>query len=294
MRTHHDPDLAHRLILRAAQRAPAPLAERLAEEWLADLQSRSGALPRLRLALGCCWATAIITRDFRVPQLATSGAGSGPRPYLAGLQQGLPVLSRRSLTFLLIAAIHILLIYAFATGLAQQVVTSIPEVLHATFSEPVKPQRASPATAPSEYTLKRINFQTPPLDPPRKFEYQTEETPVLAKPGDPDAGPGTGVTVTAPHRVLGGPGTGFPNTDDYYPAASRRLSETGAATVQVCVDTRGRLTADPTLARSSGSRRIDAGALNLARAGSGYYRPSTEEGQPVNSCYPYRIRFELN
>jgi TonB family protein len=72
------------------------------------------------------------------------------------------------------------------------------------------------------------------------------------------------------------------------------MAETGAATVHVCVDTRGRLTADPTLTRSSGSRRIDDGALNLAKAGSGHYRPSTEDGQPVSACYPYRIRFELN
>ena len=101
MKTRNDlTDLAHRLVLHAARKAPAALAERLEEEWLADLQSRSGALARLRLALGCCWATAVITRDFRVPQLAPSGAVHGHRAVLADLQHGLPHLSRRTVAFI--------------------------------------------------------------------------------------------------------------------------------------------------------------------------------------------------
>ncbi|TLY91210.1 MAG: energy transducer TonB, partial [Gammaproteobacteria bacterium] len=46
-------------------------------------------------------------------------------------------------------------------------------------------------------------------------------------------------------------------------------------------------------ARSSGSARLDDGALKLAHAGSGHYRPTTEDGRPVDSCYVFRIRFEL-
>jgi TonB family protein len=71
------------------------------------------------------------------------------------------------------------------------------------------------------------------------------------------------------------------------------MEEQGAATVQVCVDARGRLTADPTVLQGTGSTRLDEGALKLARAGSGHYRASTADGQPVNSCYPFRIRFQL-
>jgi hypothetical protein len=56
----------------------------------------------------------------------------------------------------------------------------------------------------------------------------------------------------------------------------------------------GRLTGAPELAKTSGIQRIDAAALKLARAGSGHYRPTTEDGAPVNSCYAYRIRFRLN
>jgi hypothetical protein len=54
------------------------------------------------------------------------------------------------------------------------------------------------------------------------------------------------------------------------------------------------LAADPTVAQSSGIPRLDAAALKLAKAGGGHYRPSTENGQPVSSCYAYRIRFRLD
>ncbi len=67
-------DFAQRLILHASRKAPAVLSERLKEEWLADLEYRSGTFAQLRLAIGCCWATMIIAHDFGTAQLATSRA----------------------------------------------------------------------------------------------------------------------------------------------------------------------------------------------------------------------------
>lgn len=65
------------------------------------------------------------------------------------------------------------------------------------------------------------------------------------------------------------------------------------ATVSVCVDPLGRLAAAPSLAASSGSAHLDEGALTLARAASGHYRPTTDNGRPISDCYALRIRFEL-
>jgi hypothetical protein len=42
---------AHRLIHRAAQRAPGSLSERLEEEWLADLAAQRSLISRLRFAI---------------------------------------------------------------------------------------------------------------------------------------------------------------------------------------------------------------------------------------------------
>lgn len=56
------------------------------------------------------------------------------------------------------------------------------------------------------------------------------------------------------------------------------------AEVRVCVDANGKLTAEPKLTRASGDSQFDAAALNVARSGSGYYRPATADGKPVPGC----------
>jgi TonB family protein len=86
---------------------------------------------------------------------------------------------------------------------------------------------------------------------------------------------------------------GFPNADDFYPQAARRLEEQGSVIVQVCVDPKGRLTSEPTTVQSSGNARLDGGALVLAKAGSGHYRATTEDGHAVGSCYAFRVVFTL-
>ena len=63
--------------------------------------------------------------------------------------------------------------------------------------------------------------------------------------------------------------------------------------MRACVGANGKLTEDPTVAQSSGTARLDEGALKLAKAGSGKYVPATEDGKPVNSCFVFRIKFQL-
>jgi TonB family protein len=63
--------------------------------------------------------------------------------------------------------------------------------------------------------------------------------------------------------------------------------------VSVCVDPSGKLSGEPSVATSSGSPRLDEGALKLAKAGSGRYKPATEDGKPVAGCNKFGIRFQL-
>jgi TonB family protein len=292
MKPRNDPDLAHRLIRHAARTAPQALSERLEEEWLADLESRSGSFARLRLALGCCWAMGVITRDFRVPQLAASVAAGAHRSLLAELRCDLPLLSRRTVTFILIAGLHVLLIYGFASGFAQHVVAALPVLTHAEFIVETRRLPSPPELNP-QIKLTRVPIIDQDLPVPQNIDFPTDSD-LSSGPTGPPERPHDPPVAPAVTRITGGPGMGFPNTADYYPDASRRISETGAANVQVCVDPQGRLTSDPVIARSSGSRRIDEAAVKLARAGSTHYRPTTENGAPVSACYPFRIRFELN
>jgi TonB family protein len=123
-----------------------------------------------------------------------------------------------------------------------------------------------------------------------------DDMPMVAPTTDLPTLPSTssdGPPLHVVNRVQGGPGAGFPSANDFYPSTSIRAAEEGNVTVQVCVDPRGRLTSEPTTVRSSGNSRLDAGALVLAKAGSGHYRATTEDGQAISACYPFRIVFTL-
>lgn len=276
-----------RLIRHAARSTPGTLAQRLEEEWLADMAARGAPAARLRLALGCWWAASIIAREHGVTALAAA-AGSGGTTTAAARGPGL--LSRRTTALVLIASLHLALVYFLTLGLAQRSIEVPPPSIQAGFEDELR-QRDPPPPFKVQMRPEKFELPTPP------------EVPVVTST---DAGITGGVVIdrsgstdpVAPppkvDRVMGGPGRSFPAAADYYPDASRRLGETGAAAVQVCVDAHGHLTSNPTLTQSSGSTRLDAAALALARAGSGYYRATTEDGRAVSSCFPFRIRFRLS
>jgi TonB family protein len=79
--------------------------------------------------------------------------------------------------------------------------------------------------------------------------------------------------------------------EEFYPLEAKKLGETGAAIVRACVDTTGQLSAPPTVVRTSGSPRLDRGALELATAGSGHYLPAMEHGQHVSKCFEFQVKF---
>jgi hypothetical protein len=110
--------VAHWLIHHAARRVPESLSSRLEEEWLADLESRSSAQSRLRLALGCCWATIVIVNDnsrVRVPAATPVVAARG---YISRADRNFGYFSLRSGTLFLILGLHAALFCGLITTLS--------------------------------------------------------------------------------------------------------------------------------------------------------------------------------
>ncbi len=279
--------LAHWLIRRAARGAPLSLSERLEEEWLADLGERRGPMSRLRLALGCCWATRVIAHEHAATSVLAAGSAAGHKLMAASTQHEPSYFSRRTTAFLLIVCLHALIVCGLALGLGHTLSQVIPPVTPATLLPGAPETVELPPPIRPGVQLTRIDGPVPPLvdGPPDPGPMDDVITPRPEPPTPPPARP--------VNRLLGGPGKGFPNTNDYYPPAAIRLGETGVAAVRVCVDAGGRLTAEPVIAQTSGSALLDEGALRLAKAGSGRYRATIEDGRPVSSCYPFRIRFAL-
>jgi periplasmic protein TonB len=280
--------LAEWLVHRAARRAPDSLAERLEEEWRADLAARTSPSSRLRFAIGCTWATRVIAREFAVPVPVANTAvvgGVTAHPFAQGQ-------SRRTATFILVAGLHIAVLYGLiAVGTKVLQPKPIPP-FQTSVIEPAK-------TPPPPMVLPKVDTVMPRMDTPEvpKPVDSDKDAPIVENlPPVLDLPPSPPTKVDPPprvNRVMGGPGSGFPDTEDFYPSASKRIGEQGVVQVDVCVQPDGRLGADPTIAHTSGFPRLDEGALRLAKAASGHYRPTTEDGHAVSSCYGYKIRFKM-
>ena len=279
--------MASRLIRHAAHNTPPPLQERLEEEWLAEMAGRAGRSARLRLALGCWWAASVIAHEWAVSGVTatTPGSSSTGAAYAA---HGPGFLSPRTAALILIACLHLALIYFLAIGLGNRTVAALPSFTVTTV--PDENRTREPPPPPPSVRLAHLPIEV--VEPAIALSLPRDASSVQDIPFDGPKEPPTAPPAKV-DRIVGGPGKGFPATADDYPDASRRLGEQGVTALQVCVDDHGRLTSEPTLIQSSGSPRLDGNALTLARAGSGHYRPTTEDGRAVNACFPFRIRFEL-
>jgi protein TonB len=220
-----------------------------------------------------------------VTGVATAVASSSTTPVYAVPAPGF--LSPRTAALILIACLHLALVYFLAIGLGNRTVAALPSPIVTMFPE--EPHARQPPPPPPSVRLTPLPIEI--VEPAITLSSPSDAGPVrdvIDRPKELPTAPPPKVD-----RTVGGPGKGFPATADYYPDASRRLGEQGVTAVQVCVDPRGRLTSEPAITQSSGSPRLDGNALSLARAGSGHYRPTTEDGRAVSSCFPFRIRFEL-
>jgi TonB family protein len=198
--------------------------------------------------------------------------------------------SRRSGALFFVGSLHVALFYGLLT-LSHMPRSATTDPLQNRFVDSPHPRPLPPPLPAPQLSGVKIQAEQPLFDVPRESEPDDAVTADFVRDPSP-----TYSTSPPPHvmkQVQGGPGSGFPNPDDFYPPLARHLAEQGLATVQVCVDTNGRLTSNPVTLLGTGSARLDEGALKLARAGSGHYRATTEDGRPVNSCYPLRIRFQL-
>jgi len=275
--------VSHWLIHCAARHAPHSFAQRLEEEWLAHLAERPSSMSRLGFAIGCCWATRVIAREHGPAAVAATSPATAAG--FASMDFG--DLSRRSSTLFWVVSLHAVVFYILMTAVLHipkvnhEPLVNLPTITH----PPERPTISTPNTLGVEIYASRPVFEV--------FREPDPDKEVTTGANPEPSGPPPAVNAHRIVQVQGGPGTGFPDPDDFYPLPAKYLGEQGVATVQVCVDAKGRLTSVPIALQSTGSSRLDQGALKLATAGSGHYRASTEDGEPVNSCFPFRIRFQL-
>jgi hypothetical protein len=278
------------LVQRAARRAPADLAERLAEEWSADLQARSSSFARLRFAVGCCWATRVIA--YEQAELVPVAQGAGGKLAMAHPESNVGFYSGRTLSLMLVIAVHAAVLGALMLFVAGPKKPMAEAAL--------QPQPMPDPTRPL-FTGDRFDplFNVPPVDPKNPPEAKVEDGPTDTSaelPTSSGAGPAVPQALP-PHAVVhrdGGLSPGFPDPALYYPTGEVRREHQGASVVRVCTDAKGRLTREPETSVQSPYPALDEAARKLAAAGSGHYRAAQDDGVSVASCFPVQIRFRLN
>jgi protein TonB len=197
--------------------------------------------------------------------------------------------TRRTAVFALIIALHLFILWAFATGLARKAIEVLAPPIQTDIVQEEKQKNEPPPPPPPE--MKKQVVEGPPPDINIAMpEVGPSTSAITARVAQPTPAPVAKAAVAA---TAVGLGKGFPNVDDYYPDASRRLGEEGLTVVDVCVGPDGKLTEPPKVNKSSGHERLDQAAVKVATVGSGRFKPATEEGKPVTKCTQLPIRFKL-
>jgi protein TonB len=198
-------------------------------------------------------------------------------------------MTRRMAVLVAIIALHVFIFWALATGLARRAIEVIAPPIQTQIVEEVKKEEAPPPPPPPQFERPPVELPPPDVTINVPVESETTAIRVTNTPVVKAAPPVSAVRRTA----AGVTGRGFPNSDDYYPDASRRLEEQGAVTMHSCVGPDGKLTEEPSVVKSSGSARLDGGGMRLAKAASGKYTPATEDGKPVAGCVNFIVKFQL-
>lgn len=199
---------------------------------------------------------------------------------------------RRAAVFAAIIAFHVLLVYGLVSGLARKVVEVIAPPLETDIIEEVRNDEPPPPPPPPQ--LERPPVEVPPpevtIDLPMETSQTTAITNVTDRP-QPPAPPPPPPAPKGPTYPAKIDARRFPNSEDYYPASAKRLGQEGSPAVRVCIAPNGRLVGEPTIVSSSGVEALDQGAIKLAKAGR--YIPGMNDGQPAESCFSFRVKFEL-
>jgi protein TonB len=197
------------------------------------------------------------------------------------------IFSKRAIVFVAIVVFHILVIYAFASGLAKSGQRYLSTILQTTMIQQEKPKDLPPPPPPVDLKEKPpvqviapdINI-TVPVEAPPPIQNVTTKAAPPPPPAPRAVAPGTPIKPIS-----------MPDVHDYYPEQARRDGQEGRAQVKVCVGANGKIVSAET-ATTSGFPALDEAAIKVAKAAR--FKPATSEGKAVDSCATLPVKFELH
>jgi len=200
----------------------------------------------------------------------------------------------------IVALIHIFLGYALVTGLAYEAYKKAVQKVTTVDIKEDEPKKDEPPPPPP----KKVDTTPPPVAPPVKINVATAppaiETVTVAPPAAPTIvlAPPAPVAPPAPPAPRGvtsgvqpkGAPASWATTDDYPQGAIRKEAQ-GVTGFRLTVGPDGRVI-DCTVTSSSGSPELDDATCKLVSRRA-RFKPAMQDGQPVQSSYSNRIRWQL-
>jgi periplasmic protein TonB len=168
--------------------------------------------------------------------------------------------------------------WALSTGLAQTMVEKSLEVLKAEVLPEKLPDKTPPPPPPD------LRAPPPPYVPPPDIVIQTDAAP-SATMITTQSKMATPPPISSPASI-GRPHTCMQN----YPPISQRLGEEGVTLLAFTVTSDGSV-ANITVAKSSGSERLDGAAVSCAT--NWRYKPAIEAGHPVSVSWKTNVVWKL-
>jgi protein TonB len=208
----------------------------------------------------------------------------GLQPYGSASQ----MTPQRILSVALVALIHAGAIYAFATGLAQNLYKKTVQEFKAEVIPPKQEVAKPPPPPPPE-----LQKPPPPFVPPPDIVIQTEAAPtntitVQSKVATPTPPKPVPAGISSPVLEAGGAGK---CETSYYPPIAIRLNQTGTTTVAVRIGADGSVEG-VSLVNSSGHDSLDQAAIKCITS-AWHYKPAMQNGQPVGTTKDYAVVWRL-
>ncbi|MGE4321800.1 MAG: energy transducer TonB [Sphingobium sp.] len=207
--------------------------------------------------------------------------------------------SSRTISIVIVALIHVVLGYAFVSGLGMKYVKKAAEQLNVidVKEEPPPPDEPPPPPPPEERVEPPPVVAPPPIvqTPAPAPPIQTVRTPppvfnpvpVAAPPPPPPPAPPREVKAGKPR---GNPGEWLGDAD--YPSRAQREERAGTAGVRLDYDSSGRVTSC-TITSSSGHPDLDDATCRLLPRRARFTPGEDENGNKMGGSYSTRIVWRL-
>ena len=206
---------------------------------------------------------------------------------MAAYAQDSSFFTRRGIVVVAIVGLHLLVLWALASGLARKMVEVIAPNIEADIVEEVKNEEEPPPPPPPE--MERPPVEVPPPEVTIDLPMETTTTAiqdVTDKPPPPAPPPPPRVAGTSAKMKSAA------DPDQFYPPGAKRREEQGSPVVQACVGANGKLVREPVVTETSGFPELDGAAVKVAKANR--YTPGTENGAAVaESCVKFKVKFVI-